>query len=175
MATITVPVAGDEVSVTTFGAPVANQLNTNTNDIAAINTALRSLTKRVGTARLITSPGQSGFGTTATDITGLAITFTADATKRHRVTLSINIVKDATAGYGQPMISRSDNTLLHTYAQTLASSGYGAMTLIYEAPPGTFSGTTTIKGRLQCAAGTVAINQGPDAATLLTVDEVGIT
>lgn len=50
MATITVPVAGDEVSVTTFGAPVANQVNTNTTDIATHTTALAALQRTVWTA-----------------------------------------------------------------------------------------------------------------------------
>lgn len=49
MATILVPVVDTEISVSAFGAPVANQLNTNTTDLAALKqTAWVSLTLQNG-------------------------------------------------------------------------------------------------------------------------------
>lgn len=155
------------------------QLNAHPSDHNAISAALtdlvarvQSCTRRVAGVSLATQPGQSAIGTATVDLTGLTVTFTADATKRYRATYAL-VVQLSNATFGRVYLSNGSNTTLQTAVPSTGAGLYQTVMHVLEFAPGVLSGSVTLKLRADTASGTMSLNQGPAGPSLLLVDEVG--
>lgn len=137
----------------------------------ALTAIVANMTRRVASVYLPNGPGQANIGTTTTDLTGVTVTFTADATKRYRATMVI--IMQANAALNATLhIAKADNTILQAAIASIPNGYYFPYTVVWEGAPGSLSGSTTLKGRSNTNAGTASVLQGGGFMTLLVVDEL---
>jgi hypothetical protein len=114
----------------------------------------------------------TGIGTTAADITGLTLTFTADSTRIYRTTVYVPYAEQATtAGYTDLLITNSANSQLQACTQYLiVAQGSGFIAQLVETG---VSGSTVRKARAKTTAGGVTFVATSSNPMQITVEDIG--
>ncbi len=150
-------VAGAIIDPTTFG----NQL------VDAINAAPR------GTISHTSRTTQQTGITTATDITGLSVTFSAVAGRRYRVSLRCLIFSSVGGDVIHSIIADGSGAQL-SLAQVTGPTGFG-VSAHCDYVSAAWSGPTTVKARAERGVGTgsVTFDAGAQYPALFTVEDIG--
>lgn len=108
------------------------------------------------------SSAQSGIGSSATDITSLSVTWTAESARLYVVVLWVLYSQVSSGGVASASINDSGGGSTYKSArQTLAASEEA--TLVAFSIESGLSGSTTRKGRFATSAGTATINPASSA------------
>lgn len=173
---ITVPVAGDEISAASFGAPVANQLNANAATLATLNARMTNAHWGIlGRSKTITSGPTAT--TTITNMPGTDVMVTPVVGRRYRITMEgLGVVSVAT----NVMNIRVRDNASVVYAQwsmgpTYANAGWTFNAFDFWEPASATAINFKISYFIQLGAGNCYIyaDNQPGGATYLVIEDVG--
>lgn len=120
---------------------------------------------------VVSSTADSGIST-VTDITGLTVTWTAEAARLYKITVFVQVLQSSSTGLAVVTITDGSNTQKAAAGRTLGAAEYGAMNLTLLETG--LSGSTTRKARLTTDAGTVETIGDANDHPLIIVEDVGI-
>lgn len=125
-----------------------------------------------GRVAQVTQTGSSQTGiTTATDITGMSVTFTAVANRIYRFTWNATAQQVTSAGTFNIVLADGAATSVDNAGATLAANSFLTLTAVFETS--SLSGSVTRKLRAGTTAGTLSILNGSVNASKLFVDDMG--
>lgn len=116
---------------------------------------------------------QSGV-TTVTDVTGLSISFTAEASRRYRISLTGMVASNTSNDSVQLQITNASNTVLNFGIFPCPSNGYSVSAAVeYFVVPG--AGSVTYKARIlrNTGSGSVIFDSGTTYPAYLTAQDIG--
>ena len=120
----------------------------------------------------VMSTAQLGNGTSATDITGMTITFTAVANRRYRImALCVTQQSGAGAGVQNLYVRNGANTIIGSVGGSEASANFATWVCITIDTPG--AGSVTYKASIITNANTVDIACSTTQPAILTVEDFG--
>jgi hypothetical protein len=113
---------------------------------------------------------QTGISTIA-DITGATVTWTADSTRIYKMTLNVNVQKITTANSITTYLTNGSNGTVLARSTTLAINDLADIILVWTESG--LSGSTTRKGRIETASGTVTVVNSFSRNAILVVEDIG--
>jgi len=125
-----------------------------------------------GVVAIATSTTDQQGITSITDLTGMSVTFTGLAGRRYKVSLFLPLLLGATAGDRAALqIANGANTAIFTSYASILVLGYPVHLTYYT----TFTGSTTLKGRISRDVGSGAIQSYADGSAIrsIVVEDVG--
>jgi hypothetical protein len=118
---------------------------------------------------------QTGVGTSATDLTGLSVTFTATSTRYYRVSVFLPmIIQDTAAGTPILQITDSAGTVINQATVSIPSASYRSPMFVMTFESG-LSGSITRKARLLTSSNTCQTSVSSGSPALLIVEDLGST
>ena len=137
------------------------------------NAAVAAGGGRVASASRTTS--QTAIGTSATDLTGLSVTFTATSTRYYRVSVFIpTVIQDTAAGAPVLQITDSAGTVINSATLSISSASYRSPMYVVTFESG-LSGSITRKARLLTSNNTCQTSVASTSPALLIVEDLGST
>ena len=116
---------------------------------------------------------QSGIGTTATDLTGLSVTFTATSSRFYRITLFLPTIIQGTGASGiTAYITDSSNNVKGDSAVSIPSTSFRAPLTVLTLETG-LSGSITRKGRLNGSADVCQMLVSATSPAFILVEDLG--
>ena len=115
---------------------------------------------------------QNGVGTSATDISGLSVTFTAESARLYRVSMNVSkMVQNTNQAYAYLAIADASNNNKAWWQQlvnaTEEASGHASFLVTG------ISGSTTYKGRIYTSNATIDLKASSNQPTYLLVEDIG--
>lgn len=177
------------VTGTPSGSPVApatpaNSMLLATVDVPAASTSV--INARITDARTLARPwtgawgvvafasvtaNQTGFASSAADVPGATVTFTAVAGRRYRTTLLLPIMDSASAGTLAGFVTDAANTIKAQNNAGIAAGGSSNFQLM--AIETGLSGSVTRKGRAISTGGSATISGSATSPISIMVEDVG--
>jgi len=113
---------------------------------------------------------QSGIGATMTDVTGMSVAFTADATRRYRTTVVLTCYPTSAAAVVVQITNAAGGLLRRSFTTVGAANAYMNITVV--GVESGISGAQTRKVQANTSAGTLVIYSATTAA-LIVVEDIG--
>ena len=137
------------------------------------NAAVATGGGRVASASRTTS--QTAIGTSATDLTGLSVTFTATSTRYYRVSVFIpTVIQNTGAGAINLSITDGAGTVINSATTSVGTASYRVSMFAMTFESG-LSGSITRKARLLTSANTCDTSVGATTPALIVVEDLGAT
>lgn len=115
---------------------------------------------------------QTGIST-VTDVTNLAVTWTAVANRKYKIALSCGVRQLTADGTVQFVIATNAGTQVGAWAATLVTNAFGYANAFVDVSPA--AGAVTYKARLLTSAGTIGTSVSATQPGSLIVEDVGPT
>lgn len=122
---------------------------------------------RMGSA---TATSNQGSITTAVDLTGLSVTFTAETGRKYRISAMAQFIGTSAGARADLLIDKAGTTL--QIGSVIVATGVGAsVSAMVENAPG--AGSVTYKLRAQITAGTGTMQAGATFPAVILVEDIG--
>ena len=121
---------------------------------------------------VVRGSGNVALTTTPADITGLSITFTAEANRGYKIIFNSTVQKDGTAGYGVFQVTDASNVISFEIVQGMTSNGYTTVALS-QILTGLTAGSKTLKMRGFVNATTATLLASVDNKTTFAIEDIG--
>jgi hypothetical protein len=121
---------------------------------------------------VVRTAGNVTLTTALADVTGLSITFTAEANRVYKVTFNSVVQKDATAGSGIFLFTDDLNAVTFEVIDTFNASGYVTVSL-NQVLTGLTAGSKTFKIRAFVNATTATLLASGDNKTTFAIEDIG--
>ena len=113
---------------------------------------------------------QTGISAVA-DITGLSVTWTADATRLYRISVNVGLFKATTANFGNVHITDASNVIKLSRSVWMAISDYSQVAVDWIESG--LSGSVTRKARADAGSGTINIINSFTRNGIIMVEDIG--
>ena len=121
---------------------------------------------------VVSAAGNVALTTSVADVTGLTLTFTAEANRGYKVTFNFTVQKDGTAGLGIFYITDGANAINYEVIETMVGSEYGIISGSYILT-GLSAGSKTYKIRAFVTATTATLLRSADNKAVFAIEDIG--
>lgn len=109
---------------------------------------------------------------TEADVTGLTVTFTAEAERYYKITWIGRVQQQTSAGTVTARITDGSNVSKIAWVKALSAAAVDNVMLVVLQSPG--AGSVTWKARIGTSAGTVDVNASSTAPSYIIVEDMGL-
>jgi hypothetical protein len=121
---------------------------------------------------VVSAAGNVTLTTSVADVTGLTLTFTAEANRGYKVSFNFTVQKDGTAGLAIFYVTDGANTINFEVIDTMAASEYTIVSGSYILT-GLTAGSKTYKMRAFVTATTATLLRSADNKAIFTIEDIG--
>jgi hypothetical protein len=121
---------------------------------------------------VVRGSGNVALTTTPADVTGLSITFTAEANRGYKIIFNSTVQKDGTAGYAVFQVTDASNVISFEIVQGMTASGYTTVALS-QILTGLSAGSKTLKMRAFVNATAATLLASVDNKTTFSIEDIG--